>query len=347
MYLETLNRMNPIHQEKMKTLLEEEGIRLDQNLDYSCGVYNDQDELVATASLFQNTIRCVAVRKEAQGEGLVNRLVSHLVQVSLDRGVHHLFIYTKPHYASQFESLGFYQIAQVKNQIVFLENKKDGLKNYLSNLVKESPSPLPKGRVVGIVMNANPFTRGHLALVQEAAQHNDWVHLFLVSEDQSEFSFRVRKALVEKGIEGLNNVTLHETGPYLVSAATFPAYFQPDEDAVIKSQVDLEAEIFMKIAYTLGMTRRYVGTEPRSRVTGLYNKGMAQAFDGRLELLVVTRMEIDGDPVSASKVRRAIKEGEWDAVSRWVPASTLEYLKSDEAHEVIEKIRAKHQVEHY
>lgn len=346
MYLDRLNHMNPTHRTKMEILLGEEGIRLDQNLDYSCGIYNEQDTLVATASLFQNTIRCVAVKKEAQGEGLVNRLVSHLIQVALERGSDHLFIYTKPHYAVQFESLGFYRIAEVANQIVFLENKKEGFRTYLDQLIKESPSPLPNRQVAGIVMNANPFTKGHLSLVQEAANENEWVHLFVVSEDQSDFPFSVRKKLIEKGIEHLRNVIIHETGPYLVSSATFPAYFQPDQDSVINSQVQLESKIFLQIAHALNIKRRYVGTEPTSRVTSLYNQGMAEAFEN-IELLVVNRMELDGQSISASKVRKAIKEDDWESIARWVPETTLDYLKSDQAKEILDQIRLKEQVEHY
>lgn len=82
------------------------------------------------------------------------------------------------------------------------------------------------GKVAAIVINANPFTLGHQFLVEKAARENDWVHLFMVSEDRSLIPFSVRKRLIQEGSAHLDNVIYHETGPYLISQATFPAYFQ-------------------------------------------------------------------------------------------------------------------------
>ena len=74
-------------------------------------------------------------------------------------------------------------------------------------------------------MNANPFTNGHLYLVTKANEENDTVHLFVLSEDISEFSSFDRTRMVKKGTEHLKNVRIHSTSNYLVSAATFPSYF--------------------------------------------------------------------------------------------------------------------------
>ncbi|EFX91117.1 hypothetical protein HMPREF0027_1820 [Actinobacillus ureae ATCC 25976] len=42
-------------------LLEQEGIRRDNNLDYTCAMYNNDDQVIATGSCFSNTLRCLAV----------------------------------------------------------------------------------------------------------------------------------------------------------------------------------------------------------------------------------------------------------------------------------------------
>ena len=42
-------------------LLTSEGIRRDGNLDYTCGMYDDEMNLIATGSCFGNTLRCMAV----------------------------------------------------------------------------------------------------------------------------------------------------------------------------------------------------------------------------------------------------------------------------------------------
>lgn len=56
-------------------LLTSERIRKDGNLDYTCGMYDDEMNLIATGSCFGNTLRCMAVSHEHQGEGLMNSIV--------------------------------------------------------------------------------------------------------------------------------------------------------------------------------------------------------------------------------------------------------------------------------
>ena len=73
-------------------LLEDQGIRRDENLDYTCGIY-ENSELVATGSLFGNTVRCLAVSEEHRGEALLNSIVSHLLSVEAERGNSHVFVY--------------------------------------------------------------------------------------------------------------------------------------------------------------------------------------------------------------------------------------------------------------
>lgn len=70
----------------------------------------------------------------------------------------------------------------------------------------------------------------------------------------------------------LPNVICHDSGPYMISSATFPSYFLKDSDQVVRTQAALDLEVFKKIADTLGIRRRYVGEEPNSHTTCLYNQ---------------------------------------------------------------------------
>ena len=54
---------------EMDALLRREGISRDENLDYSCGLYDEEEELIATGSCFGNTIRCLVVAGGHRGEG--------------------------------------------------------------------------------------------------------------------------------------------------------------------------------------------------------------------------------------------------------------------------------------
>ena len=71
---------------QINELLLAEGIRRDANLDYTCGMYDDEMNIIATGSCFGNTLRCMAVSSAHQGEGLMNQIVTHLISVQFERG---------------------------------------------------------------------------------------------------------------------------------------------------------------------------------------------------------------------------------------------------------------------
>ncbi len=352
-----LSRISPTDkrgQRQLIALLEAEGIRKDANLDYTCGMFDDDFNLIATGSCFGNTMRCMAVSSAHQGEGLMNEIVGHLMEVQFARGNTHLFLYTKCDSAKFFGDLGFYEIARIPGQIVFMENRRTGFTDYLKHLAGEntagnsSVTAAETGRTAALVMNANPFTLGHQYLVEKAAAENDVLHLFIVSEDASLVPFAVRKRLVMEGTAHLHNIIYHESGPYIISSATFPSYFQKDESAVIESHAMLDLTIFTRIARTLGINRRYVGEEPTSLVTGIYNRIMSEKLpENGIECHIIPRKEKDGRAISASTVRQAVKDSNWELLAELVPETTLRYFRSPEAEPVIRRIRAEGNVIHY
>lgn len=330
----------------VEDLLQQEGIQKDQNLDYTCGIYNSDNILVATGSCFQNSLRCLAVDQHYQGEGLMNQLISHLVTFQFNRGFHHLFVYTKVRSAKFFLDLGFYEIARVEGTLVFLENKKNGFSSYLTQLENESPAPQPKE--AAIVINANPFTLGHLALIQEAVKENDRVHLFMVSEDSSLVPYETRKKLIMEATQDIPTLVYHDTGSYIISNATFPSYFLKDRETVIRTQAKLDIEVFINIAKKLGLTNRYVGEEPFSQVTNIYNDVMKKRLaEENITCTVIPRIAVGNEVISASKVRLAIKNQDLQQLKQWVPRSTYDYFMSPEAKPLIQKIQASQTVIHH
>lgn len=326
-------------------LLEAENIRRDKNLDYTCGIYDENGRMIATGSCYSNTLRCLAVSHQHQGEGLMNRLLTHLINYQHSRGYSHLFLYTKCESAKIFADLGFYEIVRIDAQLVFMENRRTGFADYLDHLTNPDGE---RTRVASIVMNANPFSLGHQFLVEKASKENDLVHIFIVSEDTSVFPYEVRRKLIEAGTAHLDNVVLHSSGPYIISNATFPSYFQKDSEAVIRGHALLDITIFKKIAEKLGIASRYVGEEPYSQVTGIYNQMMETEFEkSGIRFAEVPRKEVGHDAVSASRIRKAIQENDFDFVAECVPATTFEFLKSEEAQPIIQKIRALDNVIHY
>lgn len=335
---------------QMDALLLQEGIRRDNHLDYSAGLYDQDYNLAAAGSCYKNTLRCLAVDSSYQGEGLLNQIVSHLIEVQFQRGNLHLFLYTKCSTALFFRDLGFYEIARVKDRLVFMENRKDGFSAYLKNLKKEGNCP-PDGNskpVGAVVMNANPFTLGHQYLLEAASADCSLLHVFIVSEEASLFPFSAREHLVKKGTCHLNNLVFHRTGDYMISNATFPSYFLKDEDTVIASHARLDVAIFTKIAEHLGITKRFVGEEPFSRVTGIYNRIMGEELArSGMECVILPRKKNSEGVISASKVRSLIHDGEMEQVKTMVPETTYEYLISEAGAPVVEKIKASEDVVHY
>lgn len=329
---------------QVDALLEQEGIQRDANLDYICGMLDDDYNVIATGSCFGNTLRCFAVDHRHQGEGLLNTVITHLMEVQAERGNLHLFLYTKPSTAKFFGDLGFYEIARVPDRLVFMENRRDGFPGYLRRLAKTKKD----GLSAAVVMNANPFTLGHQYLAETAASACDTLHLFVVSEDASLVPAAVRKRLVKEGVAHLPNVVLHDCGPYIISSATFPSYFLKDEVTVIESQARLDLTVFARIAEALNIRVRFVGEEPSSQVTGIYNDIMVKTLpEAGIECRVIPRRELGGRAISASVARKALHDGDLDAFRALVPETTWAWFQSAEAAPVLDRIRAASDVVHY
>ena len=91
---------------------------------------------------------------------------------------------------------------------------------------------------------------------------------------------------------------------------------------------DLDIQLFAKrIAPALGITKRFVGTEPFCPVTRAYNERMKQVLpEYGVEVIEIERK----DGISASKVRQLLAEGEKDKVRTLVPECTYKYLYGGE-----------------
>lgn len=334
-----------ILKKRVLALLQGEGIRLDQNLDYTCALVTEDFDVVATGSMFGNTLRCLAVSGAHQGEGLMNQVMTHLMDLQFQRGNTEIFLYTKVESARFFSDLSFSTVAKVEGNLVFMEHQKNGFSKYLSKLEEKK---VEGNRVAAVVMNANPFSLGHLYLLEEAARENDVLHLFFVSEDVSLVPYEVRKKLLLQGTTHLKNLVFHETGSYMISSATFPSYFQKDEEAVTYGHALLDLTIFQKIATALGVTHRYVGEEKTSQVTALYNRVMKEELPkSGVEVVEIPRKEWGHGVISASTIRTALKNDDFDLLRELVPPSTLQFFQSSEAQGVIEGIKACEDVIHH
>jgi len=304
-------------------------------------VVKQGDAIVATGSLAGNVLKCIGVSPEYQGSGLTNTVVSRLEMEAYYRHTEHLFLFSKPRNEHIFSDLGFSLVGKYPDTVVLLEKPSGMFDQWLTMLEKERRGE----QSVSLVMNCNPFTLGHRYLVEKASntagEKGERVHLFVVSEDRSLFPMDVRFDLVRRGTADLENVMVHSGGPYIISNATFPTYFIRDPGDAGRIHAGLDLHIFGgRIAPALGINLRMVGEEPFCPVTRGYNRAMAEILPQYgVEVREIPRLAIGKAAVSASFVRDLIRNDRLEEVRSLVPVSTWEYLRSDAALPVIEKIR--------
>jgi len=296
-------------------------------------VVRHEGAIVACGGLAGNIIKCVAIDEKWRGAGLALQLATELIKLGFEQNETHLFVYTKPSYARLFGACGFEPLAEVPNYMVLLDNNLSLLRHYQQSLA----AARREGAKIGcIVMNANPFTKGHLYLAGRAAAQCDWLHLFLVREDASVFSFADRLAMAKAGLAEIKNLTLHEGSEYVISRATFPCYFLKEIQTARRCYIELDVKIFRRyIAPPLGITDRFVGTEPYCAMTEQYNRSLRYWLKTKSQLPApaitvheLPRLEdTGGEPVSASRLRAALKANDWALAQALVPPSTYAYLQ--------------------
>ena len=250
-------------------------------------------------------------------------LITALRQEAFKEGLSHLFLYTKPENKAIFSSLFFYPVAETK-KVLLMENRKDGIINFLNRL----PVKQTSGTVGAAIMNCNPFTSGHRYLIETAAKECNHLYVFVVSEDKSLFSAEDRLKMVQLGTADISNVTVLTTGPYLISSATFPTYFLQERESAAQVKCLLDIEIFIKYyAPKFNINTRYVGTEPFSSMTRQYNTELKKVLPAHgIHVKEIQRLEIANTPVSASQVRTFIDSGNIQAIKSLLHDTTYEFL---------------------
>jgi [citrate (pro-3S)-lyase] ligase len=77
-----------------------------------------------------------------------------------------------------------------------------------------------------------------------------------------------------------------------------------------------------------------VGEEPYCYVTNEYNNAMKALLPQYgIQVVELPRIELNNEPISASKVRRLFEAGEMGMVKKLVPAATLEILNREKDDE--------------
>ena len=321
--------------DKAAGLLSACGLTKPRGVSYTAGVFVQGgnggigDRLAACGSLKEDMIQGVAVDPEFQGEDLTGKLMTHLIGKGREQGYRSLYLFTKAEKAQQFMGLGFRLAAKARPYAALLEWGDAGVDAYRKKLsaIKESvqadgaPDCSADRAGTGVlVMNCNPFTRGHRYLIEYAAARKEHVYVLAVEADVSLFSFADRLAMMKRGTEDLANVTVISGGRYAVSDLTFPSYFTKEEN-LAQAHAAMDAELFAAcIAPPLGADERFLGTEPVSAVTAVYNRVLKERLPKHgIKVTEIPRLAEDneesraagvssGQIISASGVREVLAD---------------------------------------
>jgi cytidyltransferase-like protein len=357
MEIQTLNPTTPRQRQRIEAFLKRNSLRFD-DMHYYAAITDDDGEMIAGGGLKGNVIKCVAVDDAHKGEAIANTLISHLIAHANEEGHSNVMLFTKPKNRQLFESLSFRLLAEAP-EAVLMETGIGGLNNMVEQLKKikeegevckennqeckkeektnlnittpqhlnpSTPQPLTTTTPLRgvVVMNCNPFTLGHRYLIEQAAKQVERLFVMVVREDCSLFSYAERKAMVEQGVAHLKNVTVIDGSEYAISQATFPTYFLKRLDDAADTQMLLDLDLFRRhIAPALGATVRFVGTEPTDRLTRRYNQLMHEVL---ADVREIVRLEKEGNAVSASRVRKAMEQGDMSTIKQLVPPTTLPYI---------------------
>lgn len=357
MEIQTLNPTTPRQRQRIEAFLKRNGLRFD-DMHYYAAVTDDDGEMIAGGGLKGNVIKCVAVDDAHKGEAIANTLISHLIAHANEEGHSNVMLFTKPKNRQLFESLSFRLLAEAP-EAVLMETGIGGINNTVEQLKKikeegevckennqeckkeektnlnittpqhlnpSTPQPLTTTTPLRgvVVMNCNPFTLGHRYLIEQAAKQVERLFVMVVREDCSLFAYAERKAMVEQGVAHLENVMVIDGSEYAISQATFPTYFLKRLDDAADTQMLLDLDLFRRhIAPALGATVRFVGTEPTDRLTRRYNQLMHEVL---ADVRETARLEKEGNAVSASRVRKAMEQGDMSTIRQLVPPTTLPYI---------------------
>ncbi|MDR0239434.1 MAG: [citrate (pro-3S)-lyase] ligase [Deltaproteobacteria bacterium] len=321
-----------------RELLRAAGLDAPEGAAFGLGCY--EDGFLGGVGFLAGNILCgICIHPSRRGAGLAAGIVSRLIQHAAAQGRHKLLLFTSAAEMPKFQEIGLKLVAQSPHAAL-LEFGQPDCAAWLEDMrgvLQEQRQAMPTaayGQTGAIVMNANPFTLGHLHLVRAALQRCVYLCVFVVEEDASVFPFDVRLALVRQGLGQEPRAIVLPAGPYMVSRASFPSYFT-GKTAHSRIHAELDSTIFaVRIAKVLDIGVRFVGQEPSCEVTARYNAALKEILPQHGVVCVeIERLSSDTHAISASRVRELLAGPDADLarddLRKLVPETTLGFVQSD------------------
>lgn len=301
-------------------------------------VIRDNGKIIATASVDGKILKYFFVDENYLGQGILVILYNDLLNYLLENEILDHFVFTSPKNYEIFNGIGLKEVIRT-DEVLLLEG---GFSNYSDwvEKVRVLLNPLVMSRGA-IVANCNPMTLGHKFLMEFASEKVDELIVFIVEEDKSAFTTEERFSIVAKEFGNHSKIKVVHGGPYIISSATFPTYFLKELNSLTDVYTKLDATIFSeKIARDLNINIRFVGNEPLDKMTARYNENLKKYITREgLSLEIIERIQDNKDYISASRVRKLLKENNIEEALELCAPSTVEFLTSERGKEKIKELQ--------
>lgn len=135
--------------------------------------------------------------------------------------------------------------------------------------------------------------------------------------------------MVKLGVADMDNVIVIPSGKYILSTETLPGYFNKEDQPNVEFDATDDLELFGGvIAKEFDIEVRFEREEPIDAFTRRYNEFMSNILpEYGVEFFEIPRKQLDGEVISASRVRKCMKERKYDSVKKLVMPAVYDYLR--------------------
>ncbi|MET0012695.1 MAG: hypothetical protein ABW085_01050 [Sedimenticola sp.] len=305
-----------------RSLIINEGLRFEEDYDELVGVFN-AGRLIGCGARAGRVLKMLVVDPEHRGGNVLSDIITELMRRDRSVKASGYFIFTKPCAIQSFERLNFRLLVSLPGAGML--EYRDGLNEF----ILKQASAIRPGNNGAVVISSDPFSKGHLHLIETAASEVGNLYVFVPSEGHFSLSSTHRLALARRCTSHLENVIVVESGPYVLDDETFPGYFLKPGVSRDQLRLAMDMELFARyLAPLFHITRRFVGSEPldpemrdhiRSMRSGLMEHG--------IRLVEIPRKKVGDLWIQARHIRNAMGSGEISKARGLVPDVTYAYLK--------------------
>ena len=310
-------------QQLARQLIESNNLRFETNFHDLVGYFED-GRLIACGARRGRVLKMLVVAEEFRGEGVIAPIVTELMRLGREAGEEGFFVFTRACSVHSVTRLGFKPLAEFGG-ITWLEHGGE-IRQYL---VQHAALARP-GRNAAVLTDADPFTLGHLRLVERAAGEADTVVVFVRADGPHWLPLSVRLELARQSVARIASAVVTDTGPYRLPVDRFPGYFLRPGDDANQIRIGLEEHLFGRhIAKPFQIRARVVGVDPLQPDGRSYHQ-MIQPHLARwdIRLLEVGPDDIPaGQWISPRQAREDLRDSDGHVLAQALPAPVLDYLQ--------------------